>query len=138
MKGIKIFWPINTSINIPAEYAELSLHQEVAPIFDWGKPLAGSTDVGDVSYIVPTAQLTGAAWVMGTAAHSWQATAASGMGIGQKTMIAAAKAMAVAGCELIMKPELLRKAKEGFLKDTGGKPYVSPLPPEMNAPRLQF
>lgn len=127
-----------TSVNIPPEYAELSLHQEVAPIFDWGKPLAGSTDVGDVSYIIPTAQLTGAAWVMGTASHSWQATAASGMGIGQKAMIAAAKAMAVAGYELIMKPELLRKAKEGFLKDTGGKPYISPLPPEMNAPRSQF
>jgi aminobenzoyl-glutamate utilization protein B len=127
-----------TSINIPAEYAELTLHQEVAPIFDWGKPLAGSTDVGDVSWIIPTAQLTGAAWVMGTAAHSWQATAASGMGIGQKAMIAAAKAMALAGYELIMKPDLLRKAKEGFIKDTGGKPYVSPLPPEMNAPRLQF
>lgn len=127
-----------TAINIPAEYAELTLHQEVAPIFDWGKPLAGSTDVGDVSWIIPTAQLTGAAWVMGTAAHSWQATAASGMGIGQKAMIAAAKAMALAGYELIMKPDLLRKAKEGFIKDTGGKPYVSPLPPEMNAPRLQF
>jgi len=75
---------------------------------------------------------------MGTPAHSWQATAAAGMGIGQKAMIAGAKAMALAGYELMTKPDLLQKAKETFLKDTGGKPYVSPLPPEMNAPLMQF
>jgi aminobenzoyl-glutamate utilization protein B len=127
-----------TANNIPAEYADLTLHQEVAPIFDWGKPMPGSTDVGDVSWITPTAQLTGATWVMGTAAHSWQATAASGMGIGQKAMIAVSKAMAVGGYELMTNPDLLRKAKETFAKDTDGKPYVSPLPPEMKAPLMQL
>jgi aminobenzoyl-glutamate utilization protein B len=127
-----------TANNIPPEYAELTLHQEVAPIFDWGKPMPGSTDVGDVSWITPTAQLTAATFVMGTPAHSWQATAASGMAIGQKAMIAAAKAMGLAGYELMTKPEALRKVQEDFLKDTGGKPYVSPLPPEMNVPRTQF
>jgi aminobenzoyl-glutamate utilization protein B len=60
------------------------------------------------------------------------------MGIGQKAMIAAAKAMGLAGYELMTKPEVLQRVKEAFLKDTGGKPYVSPLPPEMNAPRMQF
>ena len=127
-----------TANNVPPEYAELTLHEEVAPIFDWGKPMPGSTDVGDVSWITPAAQLTAATFVMGTPAHSWQATAASGMGIGQKAMIAAAKAMGLAGYELMTKPDLLQKVKEAFLKDTGGKPYVSPLPPEMNAPRMQF
>ncbi len=127
-----------TSNNIPPEYAELTLHEDIAPIYDWGRPMPGSTDVGDVSWITPTAQLTAATFVMGTAAHSWQATAASGMGIGQKAMIAAGKAMAVAGYELMTKPDLLRKAKETFIKDTGGKPYVSPLPPEMNAPLMQL
>jgi len=127
-----------TANNVPPEYAELTLHEEVAPIFDWGKPMPGSTDVGDVSWITPAAQLTAATFVMGTPAHSWQATAASGMGIGQKAMIAAAKAMALAGYELMTKPDVLQGVKEAFLKDTGGKPYVSPLPPEMNAPRMQF
>jgi len=127
-----------TANNVPREFAELSLHEDVAPIFDWGKPMPGSTDVGDVSWITPTAQLTAATFVMGTPAHSWQATAAAGMGIGQKAMIAGAKAMALAGYELMTKPDLLQKAKETFLKDTGGKPYVSPLPPEMNAPLMQF
>jgi aminobenzoyl-glutamate utilization protein B len=126
------------SANIPPEYAEMTLHTDVAPFYDWGKTLPGSTDVGDVSWITPTAQLTAATWVMGTAAHSWQATAASGMGIGQKAMIAAAKAMALAGYELMTKPDLLRRAKEEFLKNTGGKPYVSPLPPEMDKPQMQL
>lgn len=126
------------SNNIPPEYAELTLHEEVAPLYDWGKPMPGSTDVGDVSWIIPTGQLTAATWVMGTPSHSWQATAASGMTIGQKAMITAAKAMAVAGYELMTKPDLLQRAKEAFLKDTGGKPYVSPLPPEMNAPLMQL
>jgi len=124
--------------NVPPEYAEMTLHSDVAPIYDWGKSMPGSTDVGDVSWITPTAQLTAATWVMGTAAHSWQATAASGMAIGQKAMIAAAKAMALAGYELMTKPDLLRKAKENFMKDTGGKPYVSPLPPEMDTPQMQL
>jgi aminobenzoyl-glutamate utilization protein B len=124
--------------HVPPEYAEMTLHTDVAPFYDWGKPIPGSTDVGDVSWITPTAQLTAATWVMGTAPHSWQATAASGMGIGHKAMIAAARAMGLAGYELMAKPDLLRKAKETFLADTGGKPYVSPLPPEMNAPQMQF
>ncbi len=126
------------SNNIPLEYAELKLHQDVAPIYDWGKSMPGSTDVGDVSWITPTGQLTAATWVMGTPSHSWQATATSGMAIGQKAMIAAAKAMAAAGYELIAKPDLLKKAKEAFLKDTKGRPYFSPLPAEMNAPLMQF
>jgi aminobenzoyl-glutamate utilization protein B len=127
-----------TANNVPPEFAELSLHEDVAAFFDWGKPMPGSTDVGDVSWITPTAQLTAATFVMGTPAHSWQATAASGIGIGQKAMIAAAKAMGLAGYELMTKPDLLRKAKETFTKDTGGKPYVSPLPSEMDAPLMQF
>ncbi len=124
--------------NIPVEYAELTLHEDVAPIYDWGKPMPGSTDVGDVSWITPTGQLTAATFVMGTAAHSWQATAAAGMGIGQKAMIVAAKAMGLAGYELMTSPELLRKAREVFQQDTSGKPYVSPLPPEMNSPSAQI
>lgn len=124
--------------NVPAEYWNLSLHEGVAPQFDAGKVLPGSTDVGDVSWIVPTAQITTATYVVGTAAHSWQATAASGMGIGQKAMIVAAKAMAIGGYRLLTTPELLQKAKDAFVRDTGGKPYVSALPPEVSTPPLQL
>ncbi|MFI4548374.1 amidohydrolase, partial [Klebsiella pneumoniae] len=55
----------------------------------------GSTDVGDVSYAVPTVGLSAATWVPGTAAHSWQAISAGGTEIGTKGMLVAAKTMAL-------------------------------------------
>jgi aminobenzoyl-glutamate utilization protein B len=123
---------------VPAEYWGLSLHDGVAPGCDHGAIQHGSTDVAEVSWIAPTGEITTAAWVMGVAGHSWQITATCGMSIGHKAMITAAKAMAVAGYELMTKPDLLAKAHEAFLKDTGGKPYVSPLPADMLAPAAQF
>jgi len=71
----------------------------------------GSTDVGDVSWTVPTAGLNAATWVPGTAAHSWQAIAAGGTSIGNKGMIVAAKALATSAVELFQRPEVIAKAK---------------------------
>jgi aminobenzoyl-glutamate utilization protein B len=123
---------------VPPEYWGLSLHDSIAPGCDHGLVMHGSTDVAEVSWIAPTGEITTAAWVMGVAGHSWQITATSGMSIGHKAMITAARAMAVAGYELMTKPELLAKAHETFVKDTGGKPYVSPLPADMMAPLPQL
>ena len=55
----------------------------------------GSTDVGDVSFTVPTAGMGAATWVPGTPAHSWQAVAAGGTSIGNKGMLVAAKTLAL-------------------------------------------
>jgi aminobenzoyl-glutamate utilization protein B len=71
----------------------------------------GSTDVGDVSWTVPTAGLSAATWVPGTAAHSWQAVAAGGTSIGNKGMIVAAKALATSAVQLFQSPELIAKAR---------------------------
>lgn len=73
-----------------------------------------STDVGDISWLVPTVGLGTATWVPGTSAHSWQAVAANGMGIGMKGMINAAKVMAMTGVDLFMNPATLVKAREEF------------------------
>lgn len=124
--------------NIPAEFAEMTLHEGVLPALDQRRPTPGSTDVSEVSWITPTGQLTTAASVIGAAGHSWQMAATAGMSIGHKAMIKAAEAMGLAGYELLTKPELLQRAKEAFLRDTGGKPYVSPLPSEMTEPVIQF
>jgi len=77
-----------------------------------GQPGAGSTDVGDVSWTVPTVQLSAATWVPGTAAHSWQAVAAGGMSIGAKGMMVAAKTMALTAADLFMSPATLAEAKK--------------------------
>lgn len=73
-----------------------------------------STDVGDISWLVPTVGLGTATWVPGTSAHSWQAVAANGMSIGFKGMINAAKVMAMTAVDLYLNPANITKAKEEF------------------------
>jgi aminobenzoyl-glutamate utilization protein B len=95
-----------------------------------------STDVGDVSYVVPTVGLGTATWVPGTAAHTWQAVAADGMTIGYKGMMVAAKTMALTGKELILNPLLIEEAKKEFNQRLGGLVY-EPLIGDMKPP-LEF
>ncbi|MGE0587455.1 MAG: amidohydrolase [Cyclobacteriaceae bacterium] len=73
-----------------------------------------STDVGDISWLVPTVGLGTATAVPGTPGHSWQNVACSGMSIGFKGMINAAKVMAMTGVDLYMNPATLTKAREEF------------------------
>lgn len=70
----------------------------------------GSTDVGDISWLVPTVGLSTATWVPGTSAHTWQAVAAGGMSIGQKGMINAAKTMALTAMDIFKDPSVTLKA----------------------------
>jgi aminobenzoyl-glutamate utilization protein B len=83
----------------------------------------GSTDVGDVSWAVPTVGLRIATWVPGTAAHSWQSAAASGMSIGQKGLIVAAKTIACTALDLYKNPSLLEKAHAEWLTKRGGADF---------------
>ena len=83
----------------------------------------GSTDVGDVSYAVPTVGMRAATWVPGTPAHSWQATACGGTEIGTKGMMVAAKTMALTAIDLYTTPALIEKAKAEFAKDKGDYQY---------------
>ena len=112
---------------IAEQLREKALMDIVLPLrFD---PMAspGSTDVGDVSYACPTAQLNMATYAIGTPGHSWQLTAQSGCGIGHEGMLAAAKVMAHAAVSAMQNPEMLQKAKEEYQKATGGK-YICPVP----------
>jgi aminobenzoyl-glutamate utilization protein B len=89
------------------------------------KPLAigaagvASTDVGDVSWVVPTTQMSAATWVPGTSAHSWQAVAAGGTTIGYKGMIVAAKTMALTVADLFSSPATVEAAKAELVAKRG-------------------
>ena len=72
----------------------------------------GSTDVGDVSWVVPTAGLRTATWVPGTAAHSWQAVSSGGTSIGLKGAELAAKTIGATAIELFSNPIILNEAKK--------------------------
>lgn len=71
----------------------------------------GSTDVADVSWVVPTGGMRAATWVPGTAAHSWQAVAAGGTTIGVKGLVVAAKTLAMTAVDLFTNPELVAEVK---------------------------
>jgi aminobenzoyl-glutamate utilization protein B len=75
------------------------------------KGAGGSTDVGDVSWLVPTAGLGTATWVPGTSAHTWQAVAAGGTSIGKKGMMVAAKTLTLTAMDIFKDPSVTVKAK---------------------------
>ncbi|MES2645331.1 MAG: amidohydrolase [Bacteroidota bacterium] len=83
----------------------------------------GSTDVGDVSYIVPTVGIETATWVPGTSAHSWQAVACGSKDIGIKGMMVAAKTIATTAIDLFLNPALITTAKQEFIKSKGDYQY---------------
>lgn len=90
----------------------------------------GSTDVGDVSWVVPTGQFNGVTWAAGTAGHSWQATAQGKSSIAHKGEMAAAKVMAMTGIDFLMNTELVDEAKKTFTSSLDGEVYPNPLPKE--------
>ena len=87
----------------------------------------GSTDVGDISWNVPTAEFTTATWVPGTPAHSWQAIAAGGTDIGIKGLQLAAKTMALTAADFFESPELAEQARAELIKQRGADFKYSPL-----------
>jgi aminobenzoyl-glutamate utilization protein B len=95
--------------------------------FDFERPGAGSTDVADISWTVPTVGLRVATWVPGTSAHSWQAVAAGGMSIGYKGMENASQVLALMGKELFTKPALIAKAKAEFEERRGPDFHYKPM-----------
>jgi aminobenzoyl-glutamate utilization protein B len=95
---------------------------------------AGSTDVADVSWIVPTAEFTTATYVPGTPGHSWQSTACSGMSIGRKGMVNAAKTLALSTIDLLTDPQQIAAARASFNKRRAGYEYRSRVPASQKPP----
>jgi len=105
------------------KYPEISTAATIKPEKDDKDAGGGSTDVGDVSYTVPTVGMNAATWVPGTPAHSWQAVACGGTDIGIKGMMVAAKTMSVTAIDLFTTPALIDKAKEEFKQAKGDYQY---------------
>jgi len=110
------------------------IDDEVPDPWGEGELMHGSTDVADVSWQAPTVEFNTAAWVLGTPAHSWQAVAQSGVGLGHKSAIFAAKVMAATAIDLLTNQQIIAKAKEEHKRRIGGKQYRSPVPPGHKPP----
>jgi aminobenzoyl-glutamate utilization protein B len=106
------------AITLGMEKADLSVAKDVQPYKTEARAY-GSTDVGDVSFTVPTVGFSSATWVPGTPAHSWQAVAAGGTSIGRKGMMVAAKTLTKTAIDLFNDKKLVAAAKAEFLEQRG-------------------
>src|ERR1041384_2540183 len=106
----------------------------LAPSGTWGAPMIGSTDVGDVSWVVPTVQARVATVAIGTPGHSWQITAQGKSGQAKKGMVNAAKVMAGLAVDALNDSALIARAKADHKARTDAMPYVCPIPAEVQPP----
>ncbi len=119
----------------PGEGKKLESTAAVVPL--GARTGQASTDAGDVSWNVPTIGFRAATFVPGVVAHTWQAAATSGMSIGQKGMVVAAKALAITGADLFADAQLVADAKADFRKQLDGATYQSVIP-EFQKPPLDY
>ncbi|HQR31415.1 MAG TPA: amidohydrolase [Blastocatellia bacterium] len=89
---------------------------------------SGSTDVSDVSWIVPTTEFRAATYVPGTPGHSWQAVACTGSNIGRKGLTVAAKTLTLSAIDLLNNPKHIEEARSDFSKRRAGHEYRSRIP----------
>jgi len=99
-----------------------------------GKVMPGSTDVADVSWKIPLGEFETACEVIGSPGHSWQNVVTSGMSIGHKGMLTAAKILAISALDFMINPDLVEKAKKEHGNSHKDKPYKSPLPEGLKPP----
>lgn len=112
----------------------LSLCDFVVPHGTKGAPMMGSTDVGDVSWVVPTVQARIATHAIGTPGHSWQITAQGKSGQAKKGMVHAAKVMAGVAVDALEDSTLITRAKADQKARTDVTPYECPLPTDVKPP----
>lgn len=120
--------------SLPEATLELGSQARVQAFQDSTGGMGGSTDVGDISWNLPTAQFVAATWVPGVAAHTWQAVACDGMSIGTKGMMIAGKTLALSALDLFHDPAAIAAAKKDFEKRRGATPYSSRVPADAKPP----
>ena len=130
-----------TDKDIASVYHSIGMEPTDRPLADFIVPLdakrnpqIGSTDVGDVSWVVPTVQVHAPTVAIGTPFHTWQVVAQGKSPHAHKAMVQAAKAMAALGVKALSEPALIASAKADLAKRTARTPYVSPLPDNVAPP----
>lgn len=124
------------AISLGQKGADVATAKNIQPYKTEAKAF-GSTDVGDVSFTVPTVGMGAATWVPGTSAHSWQAVAAGGTSIGKKGMMIAAKTLTLTAIDLLKNKDLIPNAKTEFLEKRGTNFKYIPLLGD-RAPALDY
>ena len=128
--GAKKDAAIAEEVRTLSEGGKKALNDFLLPYYSGEDFTPGSTDVGDVSWLTPTAQFTALCFPAGAPGHSWQNVSCGGSSIGDKGLLWAAKVLCGAAADLLSDPALLEEAKEEFQKRTGKHGYVCPIPPD--------
>ena len=128
LKEIQMIYPDSQVDDIEQE--EVTFYPEVIPYQKSTQTMSGSTDVADVSWVVPTSQFFTTCFVLGTPLHTWQLVSQGKTGLAHKGMIYASKVLALTAIELLQNPELIDQAKAELQKQTKGN-YVNPIPREV-------
>ncbi|WP_240417266.1 M20 family metallopeptidase [Paenibacillus periandrae] len=118
--------------SLPVGLAHKNLSNQLEPYEPLAGTFMGSTDVGDVSWKVPTAQCAVACVALGTPFHTWQVVSQGATSMAHKGMLHAGKVIGATATELLQQPELLKRAKEEHVKQLGGRTYKCLIPKEVN------
>jgi aminobenzoyl-glutamate utilization protein B len=122
---------IQKNLGLSEKGLKTSIEPFRLPEKSWG---GGSTDVAEVSWLTPTTSLGVSFKPIDTPGHHWAAVACGGMSIGHKSMLTAAKVMALSGIDFLLNPELIKQMREEWMKRKEGNEYTSPLPPDLKPP----
>ncbi len=106
----------------------------IIPLDTHGEPMIGSTDVGDVSWVIPTVQAHVPTMALGTPGHSWQLTAQGKMPAAHKGLVHVAKIMAATAIDVLTDKMLLAQVKKAHVEQINETPYYCPIPAEVNPP----
>jgi len=114
---------------------QIGINGKVTPLQETLPAQGGSTDVGDVSQVVPTIRMSATVAADGGPWHSWAVVACTGMSIGHKGMMYAAKALSMTMADLYKNPKLVEAVKADYQKNKKSEPYrprILPGPPRLD------
>ena len=121
---------LKKQIRVLSQEGTKDINDFVVPYYSAASYSSGSTDVGDVSWLTPTAQFTAATWTSQVPGHSWQVVSTGKTGLAYKGLLYAAKVLAGATSDLMEKPEILKQAREEF-SENAAEGYDCPIGPEV-------
>lgn len=121
---------VKRQLDVLTDGGRRPLNDYVVPYVPSCRMSPGSTDVGDVSWLAPTAQFTTATWVSGSPGHSWQNVATGASSIAHKGLLLAAKVLAATTADLMTNPEILAEARAEF-QETTAQGYDCPIGKEV-------
>jgi len=113
---------------------DAELCDQIVPLESKRASMVGSTDVGDVSWVVPTVQAHCSTYAIGTPGHSWQLTAQGKAPAAKKGMVHVAKVMAATAAQAIEDKTLIARAKADLAARTKEHPYICPIPTDARPP----